>query len=315
MNKLNNGTDLIKFNSKLITANVVADSTNEQGDRITTFVCQFPRIILSEFNTHRLFSRNSASSRAIPFAKQVEKLKSQPFIPSGWMKEHSGMQGSHYFEDESKIDEFKKAWLEGRDAAIKTASKLSQMGLTKQITNRIMEPYMMHTVIVTATQWDNYFALRAHDEAEIHIAELSFKMLEAYNNSQPKKLKPGEWHVPFGGKFRMDEIKNIAQNKKMTIDDVMIGIATARCARVSYLNFAGKDDYEKDLALFTRLSTAGHWSPFEHCAKAMSQQEYDKMVRFDQGELQKGWYGNIKGFIQWRKMFNNENKKDERVKK
>ncbi len=314
-NKLNNGTDLIKFSSDLIKAEVVADSINEQGDRITTFVCTFPRIILSEFNTHRLFSRNSASSRAIPFAKQVEKLENEPFIPSGWMEEHKGMQGSHYFEEPEKVAEFKKVWLEGRDAAIASAKKLSEMGLTKQITNRIMEPYMMHTIIVTATEWDNYFALRAHDEAEIHIAEVAFKMLEAYNASNPKKLKGKEWHIPFGGKFRMDEIEKLAKEKDMTIDDVMIAIATARCARVSYLNFAGQDDYAKDLGLFNRLSSAGHWSPFEHCAQAMTADQYQEMVRYDQGELQKGWYGNVRGFVQWRKTFKNENKEDLRVKK
>ncbi len=315
MNKLQNETELIKYSSELITAEVVADSLNEQGDRITTFVCTFPRIILSEFNTHRLFSRNSASSRAIPFAKMVEKIESEPFIPSGWMEEHSGMQGSRYFEDEAKVSEFKKVWLEGRDAAVASAKKLSKMGLTKQLCNRIMEPYMMHKVIVTTTEWDNFFALRAHDEAEIHIAEIAFKMLEAYNNSKPKKLSASEWHIPFGGKFRMDEIEALAKENNMTTDYVQIAIATARCARVSYLNFAGKDDYTKDLALFTRLSSAGHWSPFEHCAQAMTSEQYEEMVRYDQGKIQKGWYGNVRGFVQWRKTFQNENKKEPRIKK
>lgn len=315
MNKLKNGTELIKFSSELITAEIVADSTNKQGDRITTFVCTFPRIVLSEFNTHRLFSRNSASSRAIPFSKMAEKIEREPFIPSGWMEEHKGMQGGKYFEEPSKVSEFKKAWLEARDSAVSSARKLSELGLTKQLCNRIMEPFMMHTVIVTATEWENFFALRAHDEAEIHIAEIAFKMLEAYNNSTPKELKAGEWHIPFGGKFREEEINALANKEQMGTEDLKIAIATARCARVSYLNFAGKDDYEKDLSLFKRLSGAGHWSPFEHCAKSMTDSEYDEMVRYDQGETQKGWYGNIKGFVQWRKTFNNENKNDERVNK
>ena len=65
----------------MIKAEIIADSLSPQGHRLTTFICVFPRIVLAEFNTHRMLSRNSASSRAIPFNKMLEMVKTNPFIP------------------------------------------------------------------------------------------------------------------------------------------------------------------------------------------------------------------------------------------
>ena len=186
---------------------------------------------------------------------------------------------------------------------------------------------MYQTIIVTATEWENFFALRAHPAAEIHIADLAQKMLDAYNESTPKNLKTGEWHVPFGD--RIDDIRvlsiidnyNVAdQNngegtQKRRLERAKVKIATARCARVSYLNYEGTDDYEKDIKLYNRLSSMGHWSPFEHCAKAMSKED-KSLVGLKNSEnvhIINGWSGNFKGFVQLRKTFGEEDKSDSRV--
>lgn len=296
----------------MISAKIIADSLNQHGHRITTFVVVFPRIVLAEFNTHRMLSKNSASSRAIPFNKMLGMVQDNPFIPIRWMKEHKGMQGTDYFTDLEEIKQKNILWLEARNAAVEKAIALSEVGVTKQVCNRLLEPFMWHTVIVTGTDWDNFFALRAHPQAEIHIADLAHKMLDVYNASQPKLLRDGEWHIPFGDTFDADRILSTALKvagvppySEICEDDwvkecekVMVKIATARCARVSYLNFEGKDDYEADLKLHDMLSESGHWSPFEHCAVATPYTQYE---------------GNFIGFKQYRKHFSQENKKDPRV--
>lgn len=301
---------------KKISAEIIADSINEHGNRLTTFVLTFPRIVLAEFNTHRVLSRNSASSRAIPFEKMVKMVEEDPFIPIKWMKDHKGMQGTEYFEDEADIATRIFEWKSARDFAVSRAKIMSTNGVTKQICNRLLEPFMWHTVICTATEWENFFALRAHEAAEIHIQQLAYEMLHEYTRNKPKQLKAGEWHIPFG-----DKITNIQMNQQFgrTIKreeglNLAIKIATARCARVSYLNFEGKDDYEADIKLHDNLLSSGHMSPFEHCARAMNIEEYYQDDRgIGLSDKMTGWCGNFRGFIQYRKMLANENKTDQRV--
>ena len=260
-----------------------------------------------------MFSRNSASSRAVPFEKMLEKVQNDPFIPIKWMKDHAGMQGNEYFnEEESNLHEAN--WLMARDQAVQSAKVMSNFGVTKQIVNRLLEPFQWHVVLITSTEWENFFALRCHEAAEIHIQEFAYKALEAMNNSIPKQLKAGEWHIPFGDAFDKDRIEALYDEYRLDDNGLThhdpvaeIKIATARCARVSYINYEGKDDYEADLKLYDRLSGMGHWSPFEHCAKAMGQD--------DLSEFLTGFCGNFEGFIQLRKTFSTENKKDNRLKK
>lgn len=369
----------LKFNSikntTMISAKVIADSKNEFGNRITTMVVTFPRIILAEFNTHRMFSRNSASSRAIPFEKMVKSVEENPFVPIAWQKDHKGMQGTEYFSNEDLIQEsldrhtpaieyFERTWLEARDAAVNKACHMHNQKLTKQFVNRVLEPYMWHTVIVTATEWENFFALRCpkyslfyeqipmefrskkdllkfvdkvespefkkdyenlseldwlqcnKGQAEIHMMALAEAMWDAYNESTPKELKAGEWHIPFGDKISVQLILEQfdKENKGMSdkiLNELEIKIATARCARVSYtvVGEEGKpDNYEADIKLHDRLATSGHWSPFEHCAQAMSKKIEESSFNADDGEDGTwGWSGNFRGFIQYRKMFANEN--------
>lgn len=307
--------EINKKTDKNITAEIIADSIEENGNRLTSFVIQFPRIVLSEFNTHRMLSRNSASSRAVPFKTMMERVTENPFIPLAWQKDHKGMQGTEYFNDEVKIGICKAAWISVRDNAISEALYLSERKVTKQLCNRLLEPFMYHTAIITASEWQNFFALRDHPMAEIHIANLANKMLIAYNESTPKSLKPGEWHIPFGGSFFDARVDDLAVKYKCTTHDILIKIATARCARVSYINYEGKDDYEADIKLHDILSKSGHWSCFEHCAKAMDEDEYyDKCPNCGEVEGYYGWSGNFRGFIQYRKTFKGENRSDDRVK-
>jgi len=138
---------------------IIADSLNPQNDRLTTFVLTYPRIIHSEMMTHRLFSRNSASSRAIPFNKMVKMVEENPFIPLAVQYDHKGMQGSSYF-GEREYEAFVASWLHQRDLAVRSAQQLHGQGATKQLCNRLLEPFMYHKVIVTATEFENFFKLR-----------------------------------------------------------------------------------------------------------------------------------------------------------
>lgn len=291
-----------------ITANIVADSINENGCRITTFIVQFPRIVLAEFNTHRMLSKNSASSRARPFSLMLKEANENAFVPVRWMKKHSGMQGKSYMnEEESRKAE--QAWLAARDAAVSAAKLLDELNVSKQIVNRTLEPYLMHQVIVTGTDFENFFALRAHEDAEIHIGELAQKMLSLYNDSKPKFLKAGEWHIPFGDQFDSEKLTKTTKDTTNDIETAKLKIACARCARLSYKNFGSEEiyDYSADIRLFHALVDSNHMSPLEHVACSMSPEEWQKSAN--------GYCGNFRGYVQYRKMFPNENRSDQRVKK
>jgi hypothetical protein len=267
-----------------------------------------PRIILAELNTHKMISKNSASSRAIPFRKMLESVQNNPFIPMKWMKEHKGMQGTEYFEEHNDKKELEIRWLTARNSAVEMALALHDQGLTKQMCNRLLEPFLYHRVLCTATDYGNFFNLRAHDQAEIHIQHLAYEMLRVYNESQPKQLRTGEWHIPFGDKFDTERLKAIVLEKEPNIgimdmagdlQKLKLKISTARCARISYNSFEGKDDYVADIKLYDSLASSGHFSPFEHVARAENNCVYS---------------GNLLGWTQLRKTIPNENRaNDSRV--
>lgn len=292
-----------------IKAEIIADSSNSKGNRLTTFVLDFPRIVLAELNTHRMLSKNSASSRAIPFETMVEMVKTNPFIPIKFQKDHKGMQGTEYYED-NDYDICVEDWLKARDRAIESTQNF-RFPITKQLKNRILEPFLMHKVILSGTEFENFFALRAHKDAEIHISDLAEKMLKAYNNSTPKQLSEGEWHIPFGDKMAERaltdwfDLRHAVQPGSITwkeekINELKRKVAIARCARVSYFTYEGKDDYGADIKLCDRLfgNTPKHLSPTEHVASAMSTSD---------------WCGNFRGWKQYRKYFSDENLTDPRI--
>lgn len=288
-----------------IKAKILLDSVNPSGNRITTFVLEFPRWILAELNTHRTFSRNTASSRAIPVEKMIKMAQENPAMPVFWGKNQSGMQSNVELVGEELI-RAKAAWLMARDSAVESAKELMACGMHKQYANRTIENFLYVKSILTGTDFENFLSLRAHEDTQPEFQELAYKMLALYQSNVPNKLKEGEWHIPFGDKIEdarlnqlIDKINREQQFTPTWHDEMYkIKIATARCARVSYLNFEGKDDYTKDIELHDILKNSGHWSPFEHCAIALSTNEYS---------------GNFKGWKQYRKMFNGENRSDGRV--
>lgn len=279
----------------MIKAEIVCDSVASSGVRLTTFVLTYPRFIHSEFMTHRVFSRNASSSRAIPVKKQIEMIEAEPAVPIAFRKNQKGMQAGELLDNQ---EEAVKLWLEGRDRAVEIAKKLADLEVHKQYANRVLEPYAHITVVVTATDWDNFFALRCHEAAQPEIHALADLMYEAYVSSLPVFLSDGQWHLPF--------VKNAELNKLdwhqapdldqfLRTEDVQ-KMSVARCARVSYLNHDKTEPtLDQDRDLYERLvgNAPLHASPAEHQAMAVG----DPNVRS----------GNFRGWIQYRKTLKNEN--------
>lgn len=177
-------------------ARIERDSITQYGERLTTVVCTLPRIVLAELNTHRDKSRSSASSRAIPVDKQIQRLLDDPFVPVYWGKNQKGMQAEEELTQE-EIMKAKEVWFEARAQAINSAIDLKNVRVHKQITNRLLEPFMWHTVIISATEWSNFFNLRVHKDAQPEFKKAAEMILEVRNASKPKLLAAGEWHLPF----------------------------------------------------------------------------------------------------------------------
>lgn len=259
---------------------ILADSLSPNGNRLTTFEITYPRFVHSELMTHRMFSRNSASSRAIPIKTMIQNVLDDPVMPVWWGKNQAGMQAKEELTDDA-LSNAKRNWLLARDDAIENCGILADIGLHKQIANRLLEPWMWITVIVSATDWDNFFHLRCHPDAQPEIQKIAYMMQDSYSYAVPTKAY---YHLPL-----MDQwTKDWAGDKDALVKKVSVG----RCARVSYLTHDGKRDPQADVDLCDRLIQSGHWSPFEHVATAMETDEY---------------YGNFRGWLQFRKEFAEEN--------
>jgi len=240
-------------------AKVLLDSTTQgpEGNlvRLTTMEVTLPRIVLAEFNTHRVFSRNSASSRAIPVEKRIKMVEENPFIPEAFGKNQKGMQSSENLTD-TDAELARSSWIWARDQAITAARGLAHVEVHKQFVNRLLEPFCWQTIICTATEWDNFFALRCNPQAQPEIRKAADLMRDAMWESEPTFLNQGEWHLP----LIFDEDKELSLQDK-------IKVSVARCARVSYLTHDGRRDVQADIDLYDRLATSGHMSPMEHAAK------------------------------------------------
>lgn len=268
---------------------VEKDSVAPTGSRLTTFVVTFPRVVLAEIATHRLvydsseaslcertadrnISKNSASSRAIPFERMVKKVMDDPYMPM-WTLQQKGMQGS-MMSDEDKIKEANWYWLLSRKEMIDNARHLHDtLGIHKQDCNRLLEPWQWVTQIVTSSCWDNFFALRCHEAAFPPFRKLARMMFLARKKSNPHELAHGEWHLPFdstlSSPFRWDPPKLTG----MPHDEFPIEIkrSAARCAWVSYENHEKIADDTAVLRTFNSLfaSPPIHGSPLEHQAMPM----------------------------------------------
>lgn len=285
----------------MYSAEIIADSINPVGDRITTFELTYPRMVHAEFMTHRLFSRNAASSRAIPIEKMIKQVEDDPVMFKWWGKNQKGMQAKEELTGE-ELREAKREWLRSRDMMVSQAKILNDLGLHKQNVNRILEPWMFITVIMTATEFENWYFLRDDPDAQPEIAWVAGEMRKCHEASTPDKLPIGGWHLPYveledeESPLYVDcvDLCKITGTSLTNVEQVqrdLVAIATARCARVSYLTHAGKRDYVKDLELHDRCRDKKHWSAFEHCAEA------------DENSHR---HGNFVGWRQYRKTFRNE---------
>ena len=289
-------------------AKIIADSVSPAGCRLTTMEVTFPRIVLSEFNTHRMFSRNSASSRAIPIAKQLQRITDDPFIPVWWGRNQSGMQAEVELSGYERI-QAESEWLAARDSAVAHVRQLMALGLHKQISNRLLEPWMWQTVIVTATEWSNFFALRANPMAQPEIRTVAVLMKELHEANEPSLINQGEWHLPFIQPEERDGAFEFSEEARK--------ISAARCARVSYLTHDGRRDLEADLNLYDRLASAGHMSPFEHVATPLPWRPHlmerlgewisvEESVLANKLDERIQWSGNFRGWKQLRKFLPHE---------
>jgi thymidylate synthase ThyX len=277
-------------------AKIILDSEGPNGARLTTFELSYPRMVHADLMTHRVFSRNAGSSRAIPSDKLLKRIEDDPVLPVWWGKNQSGMQAREQLEGDA-LAEAKRLWLRGRDESVHTAKALGHAGLHKQLANRIVEPWMFITVLVTATEFSNFFALRDGTEAQPELADVAGKAHRLYEQSKPWRLNDNEWHLPLVRGNDYDQL--IA---RYDLEKVIL-ISIGRCARVSYLTHEGVRDPEADVGLYEKLLSSGHMSPMEHVGMAMTQQHWEVYARV----RAMAWIrdrvpvGNFWGFGQWRK--------------
>ena len=348
--------DLFKDNVNMkdkIKAEIVAHSKRANtGEEIITYKLTFPRIILSEVNTYKMLEKNTSSSRAIPFEKMVEVVDKEPFVPLAFQTHHKGMQGTEYITNREEIDYLEVKWLIAKDTAVESAYQLYNNGITKQLTNRILEPFMWVTQLCTGTREsfkhlfeqrcpiydisndvlrlagsdtktsfkskkevikkfpqlskkdDLWWLQRNKGQAEIHFMDLAEKMYDALNESTPVIMNDDEWHIPFSE--RPEFIPEMSLKDK-------IMLSCAMTARVSYTTINDDDvlTLEKAKNIYDKCVESGHFSVVSHCAKCMTDYEYDTWIK---GKCEKseslnilavpneakGFNKNLRGFVSLR---------------
>jgi hypothetical protein len=331
-------------------AEVLADSIGPDGTRIITVQSTFPRFILAEVNTHRVFSRNSASSRAIPpndvtgtdgkiKAGLITRVMEHPFVPETFNRRVKGMGVGEELAEEA-MQTSRRAWLHARDKAVQAAQILVEQDVDKSRVNRLLEPFMWHTAIITSTEWDNFRALRQPMNSDAvpqrdFPAQPEFQIVarmvcDVIDGSTPRELKAGQWHLPKVSDQEMVSIDGVDRGVRIVSDadgaDAFFWphVSSGRCARVS---FDTQDNYEEPQKSYGRsvgLTKPGHWSPLEHPARPISEEDIDPendsvlrnklmipvaaAMRATQGGLRPSevWCGNVRGWVQLRKLYEGE---------
>ena len=301
---------------KLISAKVIADSICPQGVRMTTMEIEYPRFILAELNTHRMLSKNSASSRAIPVKAMHEFIRANPATPVSWGKNQPGMKAN---EDvgSAVATEAEQIWNRAKDDALHWADALAhKLAIHKQIANRITEPWMTMKTVISGTEWTNFFHLRNHADAQPEIKALAEAMTVAYTTHLPVPLKPGQWHLPYitiAEYVPTGELQYLNNNfDPISLEEAKI-VSASCCAQVSYRK--NDDSFDKAKKIYDQLilSEPVHASPIEHQATPM---DINSMCRFEPDTWQPGvthvsansdlWSGNLRGWVQYRKLIRNE---------
>lgn len=300
----------------MIKAKVIAHSLSAvTGDRMISLEIEYPRFILAELNTHRMLSKNSASSRAIPVAKMLELVRTNPASPVFWGKNKAGMQATEELTGQ-ELETVKQLWLSAANSVADFAEALAEAGLHKQHSNRPLEFAQVMKTVISGTEWANLYHLRKHSDAQPEFNALATAMYDAVYKSSPVMLYPGEWHLPyircerdFNGTMRY-----YVDNQELSVDEALM-VSTSCCAQVSYR----KEDYslEKAEKIFNQLinSQPCHASPVEHQATPMDKRTWlekltlqkftqDGITHVDHGGNR--WSGNLRGWIQHRKLIRGE---------
>jgi hypothetical protein len=273
-------------------ARIVADSIGPHEHRLTTIVATFPRFILAELNTHRMLSRNSASSRAIPPETLIQRVVSDPFVPETFNTRVKGMGvGDEILGDDAV--QSREAWLWAVQQAVTAAERLVEIGVDKSRVNRLLEPFLWHTALISATEWSNFFALRDHPNAQPEFQIVARMMRDAMESSTPREVEYGYWHLPFVDLSTVGYVEHEGREH-----DFWPLVSAGRCFVVSYdrLDEIEHEDPYKSFGRADGGKDIGHWSPLEHpavCTKPALPHDY--------------WYGNFQGWRQLRKHYPNEN--------
>lgn len=300
-----------------IQARVIEDSISPLGIRLTTVEATIHRFVLAELNTHRTMSRNSESSRAVPFPKRLAKVREAPAIPAVFPAEQKGMQGGEEIMD---LEIAEDRWLEARDWAVAEAQALADLGVHKSVVNRLLEPFLWHTVVITATEWEGFFHQRCHEAAQPEIRLAAEAIRAAMDDSEPEDLDYGDWHLPY---FEDEDWESLLSwcasrtspegrrdgNHRVLAHEHARYISAARCARTSYVTHDGRRDIEDDLRLFGDLTLRDgstprrqpgnpiHWSPLEHVATPCNSCDLGVREGAALGHLHPG---NFRGWFQLR---------------
>ena len=291
-----------------ISVKIIADSIGPEGQRITTWELEYPRFIHAELMTHRMFSRNAASSRAIPIQKMMELVDKETAMPVQWGLNQAGMQAGEQHNSPSICE---RVWNMAAQSAIDSAENLDNIGLHKQIVNRVLEPFQRMKTIVTATEYDNWYHLRNHTDAQPEIHVLAAEMWKELNLSEPEPLGDGEWHVPYVETWRASDgdapLEYFADGVSIPLEDAL-KISASCCAQVSYRRL--DEGLDKAIMIYNMLieSQPVHASPIEHQASPMRwPSSYPPAVDWEEGVTHMDkegnfWSGNLKGWIQHRQL-------------
>jgi hypothetical protein len=320
LTNLNGGSSMLRIDGKNhISCTVVADSVCS-GSRMITLELEYPRFIHAELMTHRMLSKNAASSRAIPIKKMHETITEKTAMPVHWGKNQPGMSAKEEVSDlvkEASIG----LWNSARDSMLHHSYVMSDMGIHKQIANRITEPFQMMKTVISGTEWANLIWLRHHADAQPEFFELTDCIVKCLEQSESILIVAGEWHTPYVHRFR--DNKGVLQyldstGEKLSKDDA-IKVSSSCCAQVSYRK--NDDSLEKAKNIFARLieSEPIHASPIEHQATPMKFKDaglYSQDMNPTTWEAgithmdknKQYWSGNLRGFIQHRKLIPDESR-------
>lgn len=304
----------------MIQSKIIKDTLNAYSDdRIVTFELVLPKYLVAEVNKHTVLHNSCQSSRAVPVAKMIQSVEENPFIPYYWQKPHKGMQGYEYYTNENKISQLREEWLNARDNAVITAKKL-QNEVSKQTINRLLEPFMYVKMVLTGTEFGNFFNQRCpiflnnkgnkvksrtglgfgvdftstKGQADIHLQILAEMMHnEMYYNSNPVESFE---HIPY----------DIGKEYPL---EARLHYSASQCARISFTTITDDKQFslERNLQLAQGLIVEGHAEPFSHQAIGMNDNTYNKFSRTflkdltdDEPVIEYGWCRKMRGWVSHR---------------